>query len=166
MEVKKNLKMVKMRTRLQVVSLVHLQKKSIYALVNGEPYDLMRPIEGDAKLELKFKEDAFEVLNHSTSHIMAAAIKHLYPNAMFGVGPAIEEGFYYDINPGEGVKFTDQDLVKIEKEMKHIASQDLPFIRTVVSKAEALEQFKNDKYKQEIINELPDDSVITLYQCW
>jgi threonyl-tRNA synthetase len=142
-----------------------LAKKSIYALVNGEPYDLMRPIEGDAKLELKFKEDAFEVLNHSTSHIMAAAIKHLYPNAMFGVGPAIEEGFYYDINPGEGVKFTDQDLVKIEKEMKHIASQDLPFIRTVVSKAEALEQFKNDKYKQEIINELPDDSVITLYQC-
>lgn len=142
-----------------------LAKKSIYALVNDEPYDLMRPIEGDAKLELKFKEDAFEVLNHSTSHIMAAAIKHLYPNAMFGVGPAIEEGFYYDINPGEGVKFTDQDLVKIEKEMKHIASQDLPFIRTVVSKAEALEQFKNDKYKQEIINELPDDSVITLYQC-
>lgn len=142
-----------------------LAKKSIYAMVNDEPYDLMRPIEGDAKLELKFKEDAFEVLNHSSSHIMAAAIKRLYPEAMFGVGPAIEEGFYYDINPGEGIKFTDQDLEKIEKEMKKIASQDLKFIRIVVSKEEALAQFKNDKYKQEIINELPDDSVITLYQC-
>ena len=142
-----------------------LAKKSIYAIVNKQEYDLMRPIEEDATLELKFKEDAFEVLNHSTSHVMATAIKRLYPNATFGVGPAIEEGFYYDVNPGEGIKFTEADLEKIEKEMKKIASEDLKFIRTVVSREEALKRFANDKYKTEIINELPVDSTITLYNC-
>jgi threonyl-tRNA synthetase len=83
---------------------------------------------------------------------------------MFGVGPAIEEGFYYDINPGDGVKFTEADLDNIEKEMKRIASQDVKFERIEVSKEEALTYFKDDKYKQEIIGDLPEDSVITLYQ--
>ena len=104
-----------------------LAKKSIYAIVNGKPYDLYRPIEEDATIELKTKEDSFDVLNHSCSHLLASAVKKLYPQAMFGVGPSIEEGFYYDIQPGEGIKFTETDLAAIEKEMKHIASQDLPF---------------------------------------
>lgn len=141
-----------------------LAKKSIFALVNDLPYDLNRPIEEDSKLELKFKEDAFEVLNHSCAHLLAAAVKRLYPRAMFGVGPAIEEGFYYDINPGDDIKFTEEDLVKIEKEMKKIASTDASFVRVVTTKQEALDLFKDDKYKQEIINELPDNETITLYK--
>ena len=140
-----------------------LAKKSIYAIVSDEKYDITRPINDDAKLELKFKEDAFDVLNHSCAHLLATAVKKLYPKAQFGVGPAIEEGFYYDINPGEGVKFTEADLDKIEKEMKKIASSDLPFKRVELSKEEALKLFKDDKYKQEIINELEDGVVITAY---
>ena len=144
----------------------NLAKKSICALVNGEMVDLNRPINEDAKLELITKDDkrSLDVLNHSCSHLMASAIKKLYPNSMFGVGPAIEEGFYYDVNPGDDVKITDSDLDKIEKEMKHIVSQNLKFERKEVSKEEALELFKGDKYKTEIINELPDGATITTYK--
>ena len=140
-----------------------LAKKSVYALVNGEEYDLTRPILSDATLELKMKEDAIDVLNHSCAHLLATAIKRLYPKAMFGVGPSIEEGFYYDVNPGEDVKFTEADLPKLEKEMKHIVSQNIKFERKEVSKQEALEIFKDDKYKVEIINELEEDAIITTY---
>ena len=136
-----------------------LAKKSIFALVNGEEYDLTRPILADATLELKMKEDAINVLNHSCAHLLASAIKRLYPNAMFGVGPSIEEGFYYDVNLGD-VKITEADLPKLEKEMKHIVSQNVKFERKEVSKQEALEVFKDDKYKVELINELPEDAVI------
>ena len=139
-----------------------LAKKSIFALVNGEEYDLTRPILADATLELKMKEDAINVLNHSCAHLLASAIKRLYPNAMFGVGPSIEEGFYYDVNLGD-VKITEADLLKLEKEMKHIVSQNVKFERKEVSKQEALEVFKDDKYKVELINELPEDAVITTY---
>lgn len=140
-----------------------LAKKSIYAMVNNQPVDLHRPLFEDAVLELKMKEDAFEVLNHSCSHLLAAAIKKIYPHAMFGVGPAIEEGFYYDMNLGD-VKLSDADFPTIEKEMNRIASQDHPFKREEVTKEEAKLRFKNDRYKQEIIDELPADSVISLYQ--
>ena len=140
-----------------------LAKKSIFANVNGEAWDINRPINDDATLELKFKEDSFEVLNHSCAHLLATAVKSLYKEACFGVGPAIEEGFYYDINPGSGVKFTDADLAVLEKEMKRLANQDLKFERKEVSRCEALEIFKEDKYKQEIISELPEDAVITIY---
>lgn len=143
---------------------ISLAKKSIFALVNDKEYDLHRPINEDASLELKFKADAFEVLNHSCSHLLAAAIKKIYPKAMFGVGPAIEEGFYYDINPGDNIKITESDLEVIEKEMKRIANLNLEIIRSEISKDEALALFKDDKYKQEIINELPSDEVITIYQ--
>ena len=144
----------------------NLAKKSICALINGEMYDLTRPITEDSELELITKDDkrCLDVLNHSCSHLMASAIKKLYPNSMFGVGPAIEEGFYYDVNPGEGIKFTEADLEKIEKEMRHIVSQNVKFERCEVTKDEALELFKNDKYKTEIINELPDGSIITTYK--
>ncbi len=141
-----------------------LAKKSIYAIVNGEEYDITRPINQDSTLELKMKEDSFSVLNHSCAHLLATAVKKLYPKAQFGVGPAIEEGFYYDINPGDGVKFTENDFEVLEKEMKKIASTDAPFIRKEVSKKEALELFKNDKYKTELINDLEEGAVITTYQ--
>ncbi|HNZ77749.1 MAG TPA: threonine--tRNA ligase [Bacilli bacterium] len=143
-----------------------LAKKSVCAKINGKLYDLKRPIEEDATLELITKEDpeAQEVLNHSCSHLLASAVKKLYPQACFGVGPAIEEGFYYDINPGNNVKITEEDLVKIEKEMKHIAASDVEFKRIEVSKKQALELFKEDKYKMEIISELPETETITCYQ--
>lgn len=143
---------------------ISLAKKSIFALVNEKEYDLYRPINEDSTIELKFKEDAFDVLNHSCSHLLAAAMKKLHPMAMFGVGPSIEEGFYYDINPGNNIKITESDLDIIEKEMKIIANQNLDYIRTEVSKVEALALFKDDKYKQVIINELPEDEVITIYR--
>lgn len=143
-----------------------LAKKAVFAKVNGEEYDLTRPIEVDASLEIVTKDvpEAFSVLNHSCSHLMASAVKKLYPASAFGVGPAIEEGFYYDINPGDGIKFTEEDLSKIEAEMTKIANQDLKFERSEVTKEQALVIFENDKYKQEIINELEDGAIITVYK--
>lgn len=142
-----------------------LAKKSLYAKVNNEIYDLTRPILEDSSLELMMADnkEAFPILNHSCAHLLADAVKHLYKDSCFGVGPAIEEGFYYDINPGKDIKFTDSDLEAIEKEMKRLVAQDVKFVRAEVSKEESLEIFKNDKYKTEIINELPDDAVITTY---
>ena len=143
-----------------------LFKKSICAKVNGELVDLSCKVEEDASLELitKDSKEAFEVLNHSCAHLLATAVKKLYKDSAFGIGPSIEEGFYYDINPGEGIKFTEEDLVKIEKEMKRIAASAIDFKRYVVSKEEALEIFKDNKYKVELINELPEDAVITVYE--
>ena len=143
-----------------------LAKKCVYAKVNDVDYDLNRPILEDSTLVLVTLDDEGinDFLNHSCSHLMASAIKRLYPKAMFGVGPAIEEGFYYDVNPGEGVKITEEDLEKIEKVMHEIANQEMTFERREVSKEEALEIFKKDKYKKEIINELEEGVTITLYK--
>src|SRR5690554_2900620 len=125
-----------------------LAKKAVFSKVNGENFDLDRPILNDASLELILRdsEEALEALNHSCSHLMASAIKRLYPNAMFGVGPAIEEGFYYDVNPGEGIKITEADLIKIENEMKKIVSENVEFKRQELSKEAALDFFSYDKY--------------------
>ena len=109
------------------------------------------------------KEDSkLNVLNHSCAHLMAQAVKHLYPDAMFWVGPVIEEGFYYDIDLCGGV-ITEEDLPKIEKEMKKLAKDGKRIVRKELSKEEALELFKNDKYKIELINEMDDDTVISAY---
>ena len=114
-------------------------------------------------MELKFKEDSFEVLNHSCAHLLASAIKKLYPNAQFGVGPAIEEGFYYDVDLGD-VKLNDTDLEKIEKQMAKIVAGGENIKRFEVSKEQALDLFKDDVYKTELINELPQDVIITVYE--
>lgn len=142
-----------------------LAKKSVYARVNDVDEDLDTPITADARLELVTRDapEALHVLNHSCAHLLATAVKRLYPQAMFGVGPAIEEGFYYDINPGDGSKFTEEDLPRIEEEMKAVAKEGLEFKREVVSRTEALALFKSDKYKTEIINDLPADAVISTY---
>ena len=104
----------------------------------------------------KSAPESLEVLNHSTSHLLAEAIQVMYPNALFGFGPAIENGFYYDIDFGDTV-ITDEDLPKIEKKMKELASKDEKIIRKELSKKEALEFFKNDKYKVELINGINED---------
>ena len=141
-----------------------LAKKCIIAKVNDELYDMSRPIEVDAKLELLTDVSSYyDLLNHSCAHLLAWALKELYPNAMFGVGPAIEEGFYYDVDLGD-VKLTEEDLPKIEKKMAALVASGEKVKRFEVSKEEALNLFKDDIYKTELINELPEGSVITVYE--
>ena len=111
---------------------------------------------------INIKEDSkLSVLNHSCAHLMAQAVKHLYPNAKFWVGPVIEEGFYYDIDLGDKT-LTEEDLPMIEKEMKKLAKDGKKIIRHEISKEEALEMFKDDPYKIDLIERM-DDGVISCY---
>lgn len=102
-------------------------------------------------------------LNHSCAHLMAQAIKHLYPHAKFWVGPVIDDGFYYDMDIGEDV-IKEEDFPKIEKEMKKISKDGKKIVRIELSKKEALEMFKDDEYKLDLIENLPEDQVITAYR--
>ena len=112
---------------------------------------------------INIKEDKnLSVLNHSCAHLMAQAVKHLYPNAKFWVGPVVEEGFYYDMDLGNTV-LTEEDIEKISKEMKKIAKDGKKIIRHEISKQEALEMFKDDPYKVDLIENMPEDEVITCY---
>ena len=106
----------------------------------------------------KSSKEAFEVLNHSTSHLMAEAISELYPTAKFGFGPAIEEGFYYDIDFEEQIG--EEDLRKIEKKMHELSSKDERIVREVLSKEQALERFKSNPYKVELIKDIDEDITI------
>ena len=101
-------------------------------------------------------------LNHSCAHLLAEAVKKLYPDAKFWVGPVIEEGFYYDIDLGDKT-LTDEDLPKIEKEMQKIAKENKKIVRKELSRDEALELFKDDSYKIDLINNMSSDEVITCY---
>jgi len=140
-----------------------LRKQSVAGYVDGELYDLNRPIlhDGTIKIITKKDQEAFSVLNHSAAHLLAQAVKRLYPNAKFGVGPDIREGFYYDIDAGEVIK--EEDLIKIEKMMKRISQEQTAITRSELPKEEALEFFKDDKYKVELITDLPEGEVISLY---
>ena len=113
---------------------------------------------------INIKEDKnLNVLNHSCAHLLAQAVKHLYPNAKFWVGPVIEDGFYYDIDLGDET-LTDEDLPKIEKEMKKCAKSDKRIYREEISKEEALERFKDDPYKIDLISRMDEnDTVISCY---
>lgn len=113
---------------------------------------------------INIKEDKnLNTINHSCAHLLAQAVKHLYPNALFWVGPVIEEGFYYDIDLGDTV-ITEEDLEKIEKEMKKISKDGKRIIRHEISKNEALEMFKNDPYKLDLINRMDEnEQIISCY---
>ena len=112
---------------------------------------------------INIKEDEkLSVMNHSCAHLLAQAVKHLYPNAKFWVGPAIEEGFYYDIDLGD-VTITEEDLEKIEKEMKKCSKDSKNIIRRELSKEEALDMFKDNPYKIELIEKMDDNEVISCY---
>ena len=112
---------------------------------------------------INIKEDKnLSVLNHSCAHLMAQAVKHLYPNAKFWVGPVVEEGFYYDMDLGNTV-LNEEDIDKISKEMKKIAKDGKKIIRHEISKQEALEMFKDDPYKIDLIENMPEDEVISCY---
>ena len=112
---------------------------------------------------INFKEDAeLNMLNHSCAHLMAQAVKHLYPQAKFWVGPVVEEGFYYDIDLGDDV-IRDDDLPKIEKEMKKCAKSAKNIVRHEISREEALEQFADDMYKVDLIERMPEGTNISMY---
>ncbi len=147
-------------------SISHSLAKEVYSVtVNGEVYDLTRPIEHDASIKFNKWEDeeGQHAFWHSSAHLMAEALEELYPGVKFGIGPAIENGFYYDIDPG-GRSISESDLPAIEKKMKELAQQKNPYTRKNVSKNEALEYYsqKGDHYKLELLQDL-DEGTITLY---
>ena len=152
-------------TTIEIAKLISpgLAKKCVAGKINGELVEANRKIESDAKFEIVTKDspEAFEILNHSTAHLMAQAIKRLYPNAKFGIGPHIEEGYYYDID-FNGEVVTDQDFSKIEKMMHNISSEAIDIERKEISKADALELFKDEPYKLELISDL-EDGAMTIY---
>jgi threonyl-tRNA synthetase len=136
--------------------------------VNDELWDLNRPIRKDASIKLnKFDDpDGKHAFWHSSAHLMAEAIESLYPGTKFGIGPAIENGFYYDVDPGEDVVITDADLPRIENKMKELASQNEDYSREEVSKEKAMQYFskKGDEYKTELISELEDGTISFYHQ--
>lgn len=144
---------------------ISLKKNSIAAKVNGKVLDMDRIISEDSEVSFLTEKDpeALDVLRHSSAHLLAEAVKKLYPHAKFGVGPVIEEGFFYDIDLGDDV-LTENDLKTIEKEMKKISSQNSKIEREVLSYDEALELFKDDPYKVELITDLPKDEEISIYK--
>ncbi len=139
-----------------------LARNVLSATVNGEVWDATRPIEKDVDLTLHtFRdEDGKATFWHSSAHLFAEAMEALYPGTKFGIGPAIENGFYYDVDTGDRV-LTPEDLPAIEKKMIELAREKNEFVRKEVSKADALKYFqdKNDEYKLELINDLEDGSI-------
>jgi len=140
-----------------------LAKKAIAAVFNKNYVELSRHLEEDGMLEILTEKDprVLDVLNHSTAHLMAQAIVKLYPRACFGVGPAIEEGFYYDVDFGDD-KINDEDLVKIEGQMLKFAEQGFEMVRREVSYEEAKVIFAHDPYKLELIEQFKEDG-LTVY---
>ena len=142
-----------------------LAKKVLAANVNGELTDLREElVDGSEVAFLTFEEDGGKhTLRHTASHVMAQAVKRLWPEAKLAIGPAIDKGFYYDIDMEHTL--TPEDLSKIEKEMSRIVKENLPITKSVMSRQEAIEFFKskNEDYKVELIEDLPEDAVISCY---
>ena len=142
-----------------------LAKKVLAANVNGELTDLREElVDGSEVSFLTFEEDGGKhTLRHTASHILAQAVKRLWPEAKLAIGPAIDKGFYYDIDMEHTL--TPEDLTKIEKEMSRIVKENLPITKSVMSRQEAIEFFKskNEDYKVELIEDLPEDAVISCY---
>jgi len=143
-----------------------LAKDVLAISVNNETWDLTMPINSDAKIKLYTWNDdeGKDAFWHSSAHLMAEVLEFYYPGVKLGIGPSIENGFYYDIDPGEDRIITEKDFQKIEQKMIEIARTKTSYIRKEISKKEAIELFtkKNDEYKTELIGELEDGS-ITLY---
>ncbi|MXQ54046.1 threonine--tRNA ligase [Shimazuella alba] len=143
-----------------------LQKKAIAGVIDGEIVDLSRevPDGADVKILTLSDKEGLDVYRHSTVHLMAQALKRIYPHVKLGIGPVIEDGFYYDIDLPE--RLTPEDLPKIEAEMKKIVKENIAFVRTVVSREEAIRKYEeiNDHLKLELIRDLPEDAEITIYE--
>ncbi|WP_049430951.1 threonine--tRNA ligase [Staphylococcus hominis] len=140
-----------------------LRKKAVAGKFNNQLVDLTRPLEEDGAIEIVTlgSDEALEVLRHSTAHLMAQALKRIYGDVKFGVGPVIEGGFYYDFDMDE--KVSSDDFEKIEKTMKQIVNENYKIERKVVSREEAKDFFKDDPYKLELIDAIPEDENVTLY---
>ncbi|MBI3982209.1 MAG: threonine--tRNA ligase [Gemmatimonadetes bacterium] len=140
-----------------------LAKAAIAARVDGEVRDLSRPLVADAPLEILTEEspDALWVLRHSGAHVLATAVRQLFPQAQIGFGPPIDDGFYYDFDVGR--PFTPEDLPRIEERMREVVKADFPFVRDEVDREEARRRFKDDPLKLERLEELGDDDVISVY---
>ncbi|AVH75582.1 threonine--tRNA ligase [Weissella koreensis] len=140
-----------------------LAKKAVSGRLNGEyvgMHDQMM-VGGDFELITKDSEEALRLLRHSASHLMAQALKRLHPDMNFGVGPAIDNGFYYDTDNAEG-QVSVEEFPAIEKIMHKIVEENLPIVSRVISREEALDMFKDDPYKVELINDLPIDEKISI----
>ncbi|WP_373788146.1 threonine--tRNA ligase [Jeotgalibaca porci] len=141
-----------------------LAKKALAGKFNGELVDFTRELEEDGTLEIVTPdhEDALGILRHSSAHLLAHAMTRLFPGVHFGVGPAIESGFYYDTDMEN--QLTEEQLADVEAEMTKIIRENHAIVRRVVSRSEALEIFANDPYKVELITDLPEDEILTVYQ--
>lgn len=143
-----------------------LGRDAIVAKVNGELTDLRDPIVDGSEVEFFTKEDkeGLFTLRHTASHVMAQAIQHLFPGTKFAIGPAIDDGFYYDLDSDH--VFSQEDFAAIEKEMAKISKENIPLVKKVVSRAEALKFFqdKGQDYKVMLINDLPEDAQISMYE--
>lgn len=143
-----------------------LGKNALVAKVNGELTDLRDPIVDGAEVEFFTKEDpeGLFTLRHTASHVMAQAIQHLFPGVKFAIGPAIDEGFYYDLDSDH--VFSQEDFAAIEKEMSKIAKENLPLVKKVLPRDEALQYFKDkgQDYKVMLIEDLPEEETISLYE--
>ena len=143
-----------------------LAKAAVAVRVDGAAWDLNRPIENDAKVEIltRDSDDGLELLRHDAAHVLAEAVKELWPETQVTIGPAIENGFYYDFARAE--PFTDADLETIEARMKDIVDRDEPIAREVWQRHKAVEFFRSigEEYKAEIIESIPSDEDLTLYR--
>lgn len=143
-----------------------LGKNALVAKVNGELTDLRDPIVDGAEVEFFTKEDpeGLFTLRHTASHVMAQAIQHLFPGVKFAIGPAIDDGFYYDLDSDH--VFSQEDFAAIEKEMSKIAKENIPLVKKVLPRDEALQYFrdKGQDYKVMLIEDLPEEETISLYE--
>ena len=157
-------------TSMQVAESIssRLAQDVLSASVNGETWDLTRPIEHDATISLLKWEDTEgkHAFWHSSAHLMAEALQELYPDMKFGIGPAIENGFYYDVDPGEGVAIKDAEFEAIEKKMQELVAKKEAIVRKSITKTDALKLFgeRNEGYKVELINDLQDGTITTYTQ--
>lgn len=145
-----------------------LAQEVLAASVDGVTWDLTRPIEQDAAVRLLKWEDeeGKHAYWHSSAHLMAEALQILYPGIKFGIGPAIESGFYYDVDPGEGVSIKEADFAAIENKMMELIAAKEDIVRKSIAKADAINMFsnRNENYKVELINELEDGTITTYTQ--
>ncbi|QDP40824.1 threonine--tRNA ligase [Radiobacillus deserti] len=141
-----------------------LKKQALAVKVNGTLFDLRHPLQVSGPIEIiTYKnEDGIEIMRHSSAHLMAQAIKRLYGDVHFGVGPVIEDGFYYDMDLE--ISLTPEDLPKIEKEMQKIVDENLDIVRKEISREEAKAQFANDPLKQELIDAIPEGETVSIYE--
>ncbi|MFB5664031.1 TGS domain-containing protein [Alteribacillus sp. HJP-4] len=141
-----------------------LKKKSVVGRVDGSLYDMQRPINTNAEIEIfsLSSPEGLEVMRHTATHVMAQAVKRLFGNVNLGVGPVVENGFYYDIDTDQSI--TKDDLTKIEKEMNNIVTENLMIKRELISRDKAESIFSNDHLKLKLLKKIPSEEEVFIYK--